>query len=653
MIYFIFFFLFFSPFFSTRPDYDPSFYTSGGNSLLGSTCIASEDTINIVFCPDDTWAYGFLLSTYNNYGILNIYLDCRDQTYATSTSQLVKYTNMGTYASYSLINSTSVTCDGNSGKDFIRGFTLRMWCDSSYSKGIVEVSMRCCYANDIRTNIAAIEAIESGASWTSLSSCRSGYVACGYSLFYKPDTSGTNYYYGATNMNFKCCKICEAAKGFFFVSNTKLCDHCDINCLSCWGAPTNCTSCPLGYTLTATNSCTTTLTTNQATLEFVTNWGISGWTYSTPPIPSLTTCSPFTFLGGYNVFKQNSWFCRSLSGLASHNTLRVRMKFYRIGTWNSSLALIYIDSILQVQMGWTETSTPVYYGQDCGGGIILQNIEQIDYYLSHSDSIVSINITSNLAVTTGFWAISHFMVLTYNFACDSNCMTCNGFNATQCTSCSTGFLNTNSYCGSSCNSPYFADSTTKTCVLLCTSLTYGDPTTNVCVDTCPTGAYPTTNPNICNYCDSSCLTCSESGTSGCTSCKDDSWLFLLDPPGPSSCESICRDNYYPDRSTMQCLPCDDSCYTCSTSGSNSCDSCSLFLQDYPPSSCVSICPEGYYGDTNTSPYQCITCDNNCATCSTSGSDFCDSCGSGKYLQNYPGPSSCEITCPTGTYPDSD
>ena len=483
-----------------RLDYNSIYYSSGGNGLLGSNCLASLDSSNPVFCPENTWIYGFYLLTYNSsFGILNIVLDCRNQFYDASSSQLVQYNNMGTYGSYSLVTSSLAICNGDYGRDFVRGFSLQIWCPANvtYSKGIINVKMRCSYANDILTDLVSVVPV---AGWTGLSSCKVGSVACGYELYYKGDLSGYNQNFGSINMNYKCCKICDMVNGFMFISASMTCGHCDMNCLSCYGISTNCTACPLGYTLTETNTCTTALSLALVTVEFHdSTWTISGWTYGgSAPVPSKQTCSPYYLIGGYNVFSQNTWFTKTVSSLINHDMLKIRVKFYFVGTtsWDIACGFIYVDNVLQLTMNMTYTATRMFFATtDCGGRLLY--IQQVDINVSHTASTASINFTTNLTISTGYWGVSHFMLQT-NILCDSSCLSCTGTAANQCSSCSSvNFLTSSYICASSCSSPYYADSTTNTCTTTCPSPYYGDPTTNLCESSCPDNYYASDSDRIC------------------------------------------------------------------------------------------------------------------------------------------------------------
>ncbi len=80
-VQFLFFFYNFQTILSIRPDLDNS-QRHLTYQPYGATCDGGTyDRINVVYCGDNTWAYGLKLGYYktssDDYGVLNIVLDCR------------------------------------------------------------------------------------------------------------------------------------------------------------------------------------------------------------------------------------------------------------------------------------------------------------------------------------------------------------------------------------------------------------------------------------------------------------------------------------------------------------------------------------------------------------------------------------------------
>ena len=205
--------------------------------------------------------------------------------------------------------------------------------------------------------------------------------------------------------------------------------------------------------------------------------------------------------------------------------------------------------------------------------------------------------------------------------CDSSCKECTAGDVNSCTNC---------------NPPNYLQPTLSTLN---------------CLTTCPDGYYPNDTSRDCVLCDNSCFTCSANGSKNCLSCKINT--YLQDITGTSSCLTTCSEGKYPDTITLKCLSCHDSCKTCSAGDVNSCKSCNSpnYLQStLSASACLTTCPDGYYPDTISR--DCLACDTTCLTCSSSGSTYCLTCKKNSYLKSLPAPSSCISTCLDGKYLDS-
>ena len=535
--------MFFQCAFSLRPDLDITGLSPATNNLIVSSCSGgATDTTNVVYCPDDTWAYGFRITTSSTpylYGVLNIVLDCRNQNYDSTTStlssassQIVQYTNMGTMGSLSLTNTNFVYCNGDSGRDFIRWANIQEWCpatNSDHPTSVCNFIMHCSYSNDISTSTVTNQ---SAAPWTGFSKCGSGWVVCGYQFMYL-NSYQIGSFYGAMDVNLQCCKICEVQQSFYF-TNAKLCDFCDANCKECWGTSTNCTKCLDGYTLSATNTCSIATSSTPAS-DFFNNINtlnsFTGWT--TNSTNSLNNvCSNFYIVGGYNGLANSHYLQKSLSGLASHTLIRIRFHFFKIGDWGENgFGLVDVNSVRVLEMTWATLETPIYYNNNCGSNNYVQNAAQTNILLSSSVSSLIVKIYVNYT-GTGWWGIRGFVITLYN--CDASCATCTGTLSTQCASCSSGlYLTSSGTCSSACTSSQYADPTTTTCVTVCPdnyykhtadytcystcpSGYYGNPLTGYCVSPCPDGYFG--SGGLCLLCDFNCATCVTSSTN-CNTCQ--------------------------------------------------------------------------------------------------------------------------------------
>ena len=552
----LFCFHFFSFFFrfaiSTRPDLDnANGLTAVSNILITSTCSGSTwDTSNIVFCPENTWAYGFRITTSKTIdlnGVLNIGLDCRDQTYASSSAQMVEYVNMGYNGNLALENTAYALCDGDSGRDFIRKANIRMWCPDSnaaHPTGICEFKMHCSYNNDIATTMVTNQ---SSANWTDWSKCNAGFVVCGYEIRYL-NSYQSGSFYGATDLTLQCCRICDVQQGFY-LTNAKLCAFCDANCKECFGSSTNCTKCFDGYALTSANTCTIAATANIPVFDFFSGYSLDS-TWSTNSKFSLSnTCSNYYFVGGYNGLDSTHFLQKTITALGSHSWVRIRFHFFKIGIWgDNGFGLVDINSARALEMTWATLESPIYYKDDCGWGNYLYNSQQANILLESSVSSLTVKISVNFT-GSGWWAIRGFAVTIYD--CDTNCLNCSGYLSANCSSCASGsFLTSWSTCVTTCSSPKYGDPTTNTCVDNCPKNYYMDTSTRVCVTICSDNYYK-------NMADYTCYSTCPTGFYG--------------NPNTGYCEPSCPTGYYGNKGI--CLLCDFNCATCSENAKN-CSGCS-------------------------------------------------------------------------------
>ena len=209
-----------------------------------------------------------------------------------------------------------------------------------------------------------------------------------------------------------------------------------------------------------------------------------------------------------------------------------------------------------------------------------------------------------------------------------------------------------------CNSPYFWDSTTGTCVQTCPDGYWGDSSSKTC-KLCFNTASPT---DIMK----NCKTCFGGNNNQCTSCE--SGTYLYSNSNSNTCLGGCPGGWYPDTLTLSCKLCFQSssassvpntCATCTGPNNNQCVTClSGFYWDPLTSTCINPCSDGYYADASSQ--QCKRCfqassstssPRSCQTCSGALESNCLSCSSGEYL--LPSTSSCLSTCPAGTYPRTD
>lgn len=193
--------------------------------------------------------------------------------------------------------------------------------------------------------------------------------------------------------------------------------------------------------------------------------------------------------------------------------------------------------------------------------------------------------------------------------CPSSCSICTSL--TLCTSCVLGFYLQNGACVTGCTLIYYANPTTRACVVSSQCNPYfGINSTHTCAPGCPTGQFPNTQYYRCDSCASTCVSCTSLGN--CLGCVTD---------------SISANNF---------------CYGfCNISGIVNGTNTSNMYFSSKNNSCVASCPNG----TFSSIVYCLVCGGSCATC-TGSANQCLSCANGLYVLN----GSCMSSCPTGYKP---
>ena len=657
MLSLILFFVFFLISFCLRSDIDNTHYMNGTNDLVTGVC-ANATLMDPVFCPDDMWAYGYQLLTSTNFGVLNIIIECRNQTFSPNSSMSISSKIFTGYENLQVTYSNFTYCNGDNGKDFISGFSLKMFCPtifSTFSYGILEISMNCISGNKIITDYTNSQ---TSYTWSNNSYCNGGSAVCGYYLKYLPNI--TEYNVSAIDLSFECCDICDVENGFLLNKTSMICEFCDITCKQCYEIASNCTLCNNGYTLFG-NTCVRDSKSNEIiTKEFFSNVGfIEDWNISGTIV--MTSCSPFDFYGGVHSFTQGNWMSRSFDNLPPHYGISIQFYVFKIGNWNYGYLKIIINYVT-ISYNWDETNYSIYYGQDCGEGNFLYNTEMMYFYFSHKSPSLKINIS--LEDNAGIAAINRFVVITDN--CDPSCFSCTGEAVNQCISCSILlFLTPNSTCVNECPPLYYGNLTESKCLKCdssclncsggnssyCLSCNTGfylqlSNSPSNCLNSCIIGYYPDNQTNTCELCYFLCESCSDSSNSSCFSCKNET--FLLVPPGPSYCSSTCLNGYYKNYLMKQCIRCDLSCQTCIQPGSSNCTSCSApyYLNK---GICLMDCPSMTFMNNQTR--DCSDCDQSCENCSDFHNYSCITCKTDMFLQRSIIPTSCGSTCEEGYYPN--
>ena len=246
--------------------------------------------------------------------------------------------------------------------------------------------------------------------------------------------------------------------------------------------------------------------------------------------------------------------------------------------------------------------------------------------------------------------------------CDAACTVCNGTVST-CSQCATGyFLYVNTTCVSSCPVGSFpngglCEACSPECQACdrapdtCTAC-YGSDVLDglTCVAACPAGTYQ--DGSNCYGCQSPCATCEDASTY-CTSCQNNFLLFNETQSALTSnttfnntCFAACPANMV--QIGGQCVLCDASCATCSSSPSF-CTSCAFPVDDFltPDGQCLATCPTGTTPTNATGANTCVTCTPPCSQCAAGNPTQCTQCVGGASVLD----GVCWDTCPTGYVAD--
>ena len=167
-----------------------------------------------------------------------------------------------------------------------------------------------------------------------------------------------------------------------------------------------------------------------------------------------------------------------------------------------------------------------------------------------------------------------------------------------------------------------------------------------CLNFCPSGSY--ISDNICQSCNSSCSTCTSLDV--CTKCAKKYYLR------ETKCVSDkdCPQGEYPDQMHKKCKGCSIACLSCYGGTDRDCLECN-FKEGYIRASIYDNCEKiscgiGTYLNINTElkKVECLPCNETCKTCSGGMSTDCTTCISGLALlpSSVRGKYECQ-KCPTG------
>ena len=298
----------------------------------------------------------------------------------------------------------------------------------------------------------------------------------------------------------------------------------------------------------------------------------------------------------------------------------------------------------------------------CYDGYFAKNSTGLCYDCSHDCKTCLYNATNCTSCSSGTFLS---FVNRYGSCepCSVNCLECKD-HFDRCTSCPSYYrLNSRyecevSYCPLSncqqcekynatrcqlCSQGYYADKNTKKCYS-CPSYCLNCSDRSTC-NNCTSGYYVDKWSGICKRCSSDCVTCSSNddtyGTN-CTSCQAGYFVEIYNRKG--SCEE-CSDNCAEcSGSSTYCTKCP---YNYRLNSENKCEvqycqatNCQQCMK-YNATQCA-VCNSRYFANKNT--YQCERCASSCLTCSSYDDTYgtnCTSCQAGYFVEIYNRKGSCE------------
>ncbi len=159
-----------------------------------------------------------------------------------------------------------------------------------------------------------------------------------------------------------------------------------------------------------------------------------------------------------------------------------------------------------------------------------------------------------------------------------------------------------------------------------------------CDVACPAGYYP--SGVYCPKCSSRCQQCTGPTNNNCTSCYNILQFRVLNGT-TCNCQPL---NYYDDLVSDICPRCSYTCLTCSSSSNSACTSCNVTDNRYDDLNYSCPCIDGYYdggGET------CVKCDVSCLTCTWGAGNNCITCPNTNTTFRVVSGNSCP--CMTGYY----
>ncbi|CAD8179254.1 unnamed protein product [Paramecium octaurelia] len=229
--------------------------------------------------------------------------------------------------------------------------------------------------------------------------------------------------------------------------------------------------------------------------------------------------------------------------------------------------------------------------------------------------------------------------------CHETCDTCYDSGNLNCLTCKSEYILLNNGCYAYCPTQYYKNKgqclkcqdhcdiciNNLSCLRCENNFYYSNGN---CLSVCPNGYYG--YDGICEKCHFSCATCNGALQTNCVTCTQPLVFYN------NECLSGCLSRMYKDASN-NCLPCKDTCATCTNS--NNCSECiyNYYLDPFT-NNCVLQCDVGYMH--NFKQRVCQVCATGCQSCFGQSNNQCLSCFPNYFFYK----NQCWLDqCPQSTY----
>ncbi|KAL4435525.1 hypothetical protein ABPG74_020301 [Tetrahymena malaccensis] len=319
----------------------------------------------------------------------------------------------------------------------------------------------------------------------------------------------------------------------------------------------------------------------------------------------VSKCGEQQFYGGFFVNNYNSLITYKFQA-NGFNFVKIYFKYILIDFPNN------IDTQIQITLNDQKQNIKLTQSQLSQASDIcgFEGTEVIGTFTLYAISNTQNNLTILNLNTQAYLGIREVSVYAFNCLQD-NCMSCTLNNSqTTCQNCATGYYLQTGVCNK-CNLTCYTCQVSSSCTQCLPIQGLALNQSNQCV--CQEYYYFDSVNLACSACQKNkCLTCQESDSTQCLSCKPP--LALLN----TDCVESCGTGMAVNQTSNKCQKCIPNCMNCDNNlqSCNKCQNGFFFLNDQ----CIKNCPDGYFGDVQNaicihcSQSECVNCVNSIYIC---------------------------------------